>query len=83
MAKFHLTEFAICSHSRERKTLSYSQINNVNFHHINQETGKLNYFFDLKIIFITFMQNQLFSSLFLFQSVPAPEMAAVIVKGNS
>ena len=27
IAKFHGTELVICDHSRERKTLSYSQIN--------------------------------------------------------
>ena len=30
-AEFHSTDFVICSHSREGKTLSYSQINLVQF----------------------------------------------------
>ena len=29
VAKFHRTDSVICSHSREGKTLSYSQINTV------------------------------------------------------
>ena len=29
IAKFHRTDLVICSHSRNRKTLSYSQINTV------------------------------------------------------
>ena len=29
MVKFHRTDVVICSHSREGKTLSYSQINTV------------------------------------------------------
>ena len=36
-AKFHKTDLAICSHSRERKTPSYSRINMI----INSETACL------------------------------------------
>ena len=32
IAKFHWTDSVICSHSREGKTLSYSQINMINGH---------------------------------------------------
>ena len=31
IAKFHWTDLVICSHSREGKSLSYSEINTVSF----------------------------------------------------
>ena len=37
IAKFHRTDLVICSHFRERKSLSYSQINTVTMLYDNME----------------------------------------------
>ena len=36
IAKFHRTDLVICSHSRERKTPSYSRINTVSYLNDNE-----------------------------------------------